>query len=300
MKTVVSNSEVPHLWAHQTQDHAKNATGSLFFDGDTIYSYGRHFPIAQHVTNSRGEKAVLLTTREYSVTTSRHVSEVRSSIPRGVPVFEVNPRNRWPVLEALPLAETVAGYNEQITQLELKASRAKDEWKRNRLLSWASKVRDKALQFVAFYDLSVPVAELRTDLEAIKAAAQAEVTRKAKETKQRKLDAEREYADSIEKWLRGERAQLPAGIDTLLRIEGDNVWTSRGASFPVSHAKRGLALIEAVMASGEEWKTNGHTCHLGNYQIDRITANGTVYAGCHIVPWKSIQQIREQLLAVEG
>ena len=46
-----------------------------------------------------------------------------------------------------------------------------------------------------------------------------------------------------------------------------------------------------------EGQSDGHTWHLGHYQIDRIEANGTVHAGCHVVAWKAIERIREQLLS---
>ena len=51
---VFSNREIPHLWAHQTQDEARNGTASFYFRGATIYSYGSHFPIATHVKGSQG------------------------------------------------------------------------------------------------------------------------------------------------------------------------------------------------------------------------------------------------------
>ena len=47
---VFPNREIPHLWAHKTQDEARNGTGSFYFTAATIYSYGSHFPIATHVT----------------------------------------------------------------------------------------------------------------------------------------------------------------------------------------------------------------------------------------------------------
>lgn len=63
---------VAHLWAHQAQDSARiGGRGNFYFEGDTIYSYGSHFPIARHVETKRG-RAVLFTTRDYSVTTSGH------------------------------------------------------------------------------------------------------------------------------------------------------------------------------------------------------------------------------------
>ena len=89
-KHVFDTGEIPHLWAHRTQDDARNRQGNLHFTGDTIYSYGSHFPIARHVTNDAGERAVLFTTATYSVTTSSHCSAVRSAISSGIRVFHVS------------------------------------------------------------------------------------------------------------------------------------------------------------------------------------------------------------------
>ena len=61
-KHVFDTGEIPHLWAHRTQDEARNRQGNLYFTGNTIYSYGSHFPIARHVV-SEGERAVLLLLR---------------------------------------------------------------------------------------------------------------------------------------------------------------------------------------------------------------------------------------------
>src|SRR5690242_10838325 len=88
-KQVFKTDEIPHLWAHKIQESARNALGNLYFEGDTIYSYGSHFPIARHINNKHGKSAVLFTTRRYSVTTSGHVSAVCSAIPGNVPVFHV-------------------------------------------------------------------------------------------------------------------------------------------------------------------------------------------------------------------
>jgi hypothetical protein len=81
-------AEIPHLWFHRKQSDARSQ-GNVFFDGGTIYSYGTHFPIARHVTSKSGRRAVLFTTRRYSVTTSGHCSSVRQPIPSGTTVFSV-------------------------------------------------------------------------------------------------------------------------------------------------------------------------------------------------------------------
>jgi hypothetical protein len=73
-------SQIAHLWMNKKQDHARDSRESFYFRGDTIYSYGSHFPIARHVRNSRGEDAVLMTTDTYSNTTAKHISMVRSAL----------------------------------------------------------------------------------------------------------------------------------------------------------------------------------------------------------------------------
>lgn len=76
MKHVFTDiSHIAHLWANQLQDSARNS-GNFYFDGNTIYSYGRHFPIAKHVENEQGVKGVLFTERRYSNTTAKHISVV--------------------------------------------------------------------------------------------------------------------------------------------------------------------------------------------------------------------------------
>jgi hypothetical protein len=81
MKKVLNADNVAHTWAYQTQNEAFTPNRSFYFYGPTIYSYGSHFPIAKHATNSKGENKILFTTRKYSNTTAKHINKVWSSIP---------------------------------------------------------------------------------------------------------------------------------------------------------------------------------------------------------------------------
>lgn len=92
---VYPTSEIAHLWAHQSKPDARNSQGNFYFQGDTIYSYGSHFPIARHIEHD-GKKAILFVDHSYSNTTSKHIGNVRHSIPPGVPVFEVSDVRRNP------------------------------------------------------------------------------------------------------------------------------------------------------------------------------------------------------------
>ena len=82
----MNNKMVAHLWANEKQD---SATGSNFyFEGTSIYSYGRHFEAGRIVRNKRDEKAYLITTRYYSKTTAtKHMPKVWGAIPTGSLTF---------------------------------------------------------------------------------------------------------------------------------------------------------------------------------------------------------------------
>ena len=53
-RNVYPTSEVPHLWAHQTQVSARNPQGNLFFEGRTIYSYRTSWPLATIYEKHKG------------------------------------------------------------------------------------------------------------------------------------------------------------------------------------------------------------------------------------------------------
>ena len=86
-RTVHPADMVAHLWAHKSQDFARNPGHNFYFHGDTIYSYGSHFPVAHHVENKRGQ-AVLFTTHSYSATTAGHKCMVEGAC-RHLTVFHV-------------------------------------------------------------------------------------------------------------------------------------------------------------------------------------------------------------------
>jgi hypothetical protein len=283
VKHVVPTGEVAHLWAHKVQDSARNSQGNVFFEQDTIYSYGHHFPIARHVTSKSGKQAALFTTRTYSPTTSGHCSMVRSAISH-LTVFHVSDAS------GNDYKKYLADYGKRISETLLKAARARKskEWHHNEALE----LRAEAVNYAKFFHLTyadvlpkVPAID-SVQLQAIK---DAENKRLATERKR----IVRENAEAIETWRNGEYARLPYGLPDMLRVSsnGQSIETSRGADFPISHAKRGLALVRAVRTSGETWYTNGHTCQLGHYRIDSIQPDGTVKAGCHTVRWSEIERI---------
>lgn len=297
---VFDTGEVPHLWAHRTQDDARNKQGNLYFTGDTIYSYGSHFPIARHVANDSGRRAVLFTTATYSVTTSGHCSAVRSAIPSGIPVFHVPnvcpDRYSESQLTADDHAGNLAEYSERYERHVIRSARARSsyakEWNREQAVC----LRDEAFAYCAFFGLPVPnipeVPELDSEaLATIRKKEAKKAAEKAEQTKRERAEAIARQQELITKWRAGQYSGCFYDVPAMLRIDGDEVVTSRGARFPVSHAKRALAFVRKVRELGEAYVRNGHTIHLGHYAIDRIEPDGTVKAGCHVVSWEEIERI---------
>jgi hypothetical protein len=137
-RTVFGTDEIPHLWAHGLEEGRKirNGSSNIYAEGDTIYSYGPHFPIARRVTvpalvtvgtfnpakgrrktrEVEGTRTVFLyTTRRYSNTTRGHCYAVAGAMRGNGPAFDIDPvdgggRNLWDILtsrkgSAKPVAE---------------------------------------------------------------------------------------------------------------------------------------------------------------------------------------------------
>lgn len=424
MKHVYPTNEIAHLWAHKTQTSARNGQGNFYFDGDTIYSYGSHFPIARHVAAAAGN-AVLFTTRTRSVTTSRHVSDVRRAIPDAVPVFECHnvsdqprtiseakgkavteltgqlekvaaPKRTYPALQKIEqalvnpdggLSEPVAAFAGK--RLSMHKSPGRNDWSithratgyqiesvmereqarailasidkmkawdkitadgkmapelKETLWSAISKARrqsdsvagvnrnpatvaklwtslESAVQtanefneffgFKTQYTIPATIEPLRTIVESYR-AGQAERRRVRDAARMAKYSAQRiarekqelEWAEKqpelIAAWRNGSNPEALRGhlssLPCMLRVSaaGDEIETSLGARFPVSHAHKVLPIVQALWAEGREYQRNGHTIHLGHYELDKVTAT-TVEAGCHIVPRAEVERIAAEL-----
>jgi hypothetical protein len=323
-REVFSTGEIPHLWMHQVQASARNAKKSVYFEGATIFSYGSHFPIAKIITRGK-RKAVLFNSGSYSPTTSGHQSAVRMAIPEDVPVFTLPTVRTWNDYNFLEGSAAVDYYRAEIT--EKIAGLAKVHGMHS--YTWrVSNVRELIREmktYAKFFKLrtgKVPTIPRLTDERENKlreydkqsdarqekrhAARQARWAARQREWEEQRLEREKQdaieraelaktLAERMEQWQNGANVTSRDFPYPLLRIQGDEVITSLGARVPVSHACRGLKLVQACVNASREYVRNGHTVHLGHYPIDRIEVNGTLHAGCHVIPFSEIQRITPQL-----
>lgn len=70
-----SNREIAKAFANG-ETYARTNHGTMFIDGNIIYSYGRHYPIA--VRN--GPKVAYVNSDKFSATTSKQSGYVRSAL----------------------------------------------------------------------------------------------------------------------------------------------------------------------------------------------------------------------------
>lgn len=278
--------DVCHVWAHKLQSDAR--FGNIFFEGDTIYSYGHHFPIARHVTH-KGKPAILFTTRSYSSTTAGHKSQVRCAIPAGVPVFYVDDVTKN------PSKSNIDSYAERIACQAAVASRSKSrmDWQLEQLQSLVEEANAFCETFGFKTRFTMPA---NTDeMKSLAAEQTAKELRRSKirekQAKARLAKEAAERAERLEQWKHGASVH-PDRVDgyDYLRLNGDQVETTQRAVVPLKHVNRVAKLILKKVTAGTEWHTNGETIRIGEYQLESIGANGDVRVGCHLFQRAEIER----------
>lgn len=114
---------------------------------------------------------------------------------------------------------------------------------------------------------------------------------------QNAIRAEKRKAD-FQKWLAGESIGAPGADErgrALLRVQGDVLQTSQGAEVPLDHAVKAFGHILRNREAATVWTANGHSITVGHFKIDKIEADGTIRAGCHVIAWAEIERVARQL-----
>lgn len=283
---MASHAQVAHAWAHKT---GRQTNGHhMHYSGDTIYSYGSHFPIARHVTLPDGSDAVLFTTRGYSQSTSSHKSAV-SSACHHLRVLLVNDPTTTPSLE--DVTELMVAADEQMA----KARRART--RSQMYIDQAARLIEQANELIVAFALPralISLDGLAPELAQVRAvAAQARVAAQAK----RRAD----QAAQRDAWLANQPGTRFRGTDELgnaycrVSQDGTKLETSQGASVPLAHAKRVFAKVAECRANNKTWTRNGHTIRVGDFQVDYIDADGSFRAGCHTFAWPEIARVAQSI-----
>ena len=288
MKKVLKNqSQVAHFWANQLQSEGR--ANSLFFEGDTIYSWGHHYQIARIVTDNNGDKVVFINSNGYSSSTGKHTHIVRHSIPSDVKVFYVpfiSSRTFYSRgIQSFDIAELPAILNimeGQVSDLLDKQLVARSnsyhfreaQTKLSIMTSIAERFGLKVPHWTDFRQWEAAHKKC-VEIKATEGerAEKRELNRLKKQAEQAKIEAEK-----VEKWERGEINGSFYNVDTRLRLseDGKEIETSRGASVPLEEAKAMYKRLKAGVDCRRE--------KLGGYTVLDSDSN-TVTIGCHVIRW---------------
>lgn len=299
MKKVFNSRQTVHVWASQTQEEGRNSSGSIFFEGSSIYSYGHHFEMARFVEGNNKSPVVLITSRSYSVTTARHLSDVHRGVSQYtsfvVPSFTDHVEN---------LTYLVGCVREEKGRLE-KARVLLHFGRMRRCLgavqryytAFRSQIDAKPIESSVAQDLSAILSEnflsdeWMSAYEERRERAEAEqekkeALRRAMWEEQARQAAIKEQAE-LEKWKAGESSKRYFS-STALRISGDKVETSRGAEVPTIEAR----MLYRMLKSGRDIVGR----KVGHFTVSQLTETD-IHIGCHVIPMSEVERIGALLIA---
>ena len=265
MKNIFTNSELAHTYANQSQQSGRNSSGSFYFDGKAIYSYGRHFPIAKIVRNESGNECMLFTYRSYSNSTSKQVSIVRNATRQYKKIYCYNPEDSHEL-----------NFKSWLNLAEIETAKLQKAKKPELYLNQLGILNREALEYAEFFNIEIPATLLAVlsikdkseNLVYMSKKAELMKIEKAKKEKAQKI----EYKKQLKKWYNFETNRIYSGQNfDFLRVNQNRVETTQAVQIPIELAKRLYNKIkDNSLQVGEQ---------LLNYRIDEI--GDIIKIGCH-------------------
>jgi hypothetical protein len=298
-----SNSTVAHNWAHGVIGKGSNLTT----DGKRLISYNTD------IAFNTGRGLVFMSADSMSPSTGRHLTYARRACSHLdvilSPIFTRGSRF-YDFDENRALKMTCEALNAELASLSIAKL---SKYLHSNIMSALNKI--VALESVA-RKYNLPAFQFsHVPAEKIEAAR---VYCEQFAAKQRERDAARKLreiaanearraqdADQFATWRAGSGAcpasyrANPAG-GYYIAVHGDKVVTSGGAECPTEHARRAVEFWASREIDStntfEPWARNGHTIKLGVFQLDRIEADGSARAGCHLFICEELERLADILL----
>jgi len=293
-KVFSSHNEVAHIWASQSQ--AEGQASRIFFEGETIYSYGRHFPVARFAPEYGN--IVLFTSRGYSSSTGKHKGIIRGAIPDSYTLIYCDDVSR-PPSHNLAIwanrAERLRADFDKNTRKITRGNLASELFENNAAaFSYCEATLTPPPQWINMSD-----SEGNARAYVAQAAAARAAKREIKQAEQNRIAA-LESAERLALWLTGESVNINGFqfSNTLLRIKGDQIETTRGAKIPVSDALKIYPLLARTKRTGGKIEAGLHNINLGAYRFNSFDGENLI-VGCHVIAWAQIQKIAIQLNLTE-
>lgn len=302
----MNNSQVGHAWYYDGNrtngDTPRNK--NFFYNGDTIYSYGSHYPIARKVRHNTGDFHILMTVdamwwptcSSYSSTTAKHVSIAHQAIPSNtLIIFVENPAAESKEAHLLNYRIEM----DRVTAILKLISKGRDgSGAQNDRVSAIHQIVAGMNQYTRLHKLGkrqIDAANLFDPgrLQRIKNSKKRLAAKKKKERAAADLRAIEHNKEVIADWINGHDVNhFPYSIRKVyLRIKGDNIETSQGAAISIEHAKKLFSFVCNVCQKKESFKPR----HFGPFELLKVDDDCTIKIGCHTIEMDEMQRINDLL-----
>jgi len=280
MKKVFRNAdEVIHAFAQKPYNKdAEGRSGNIYFDGFSLYSYGRHYELARYLDI----ETVLINDTGYSVTTAKHISKARHALSQ---------YRRFYVSLCNPEAVSA-----QLMVLRVRLSKARKPSKYineafgiieayKSYTHWAESHpnRDDMPYLKSAYRLQVDELanffESFTNSEEMQAAFKAE---REAEKKRQELNAQK-FCDAFYAFEPFEALRNAARLPySLIRVNGEFVETSQNIRLPLTVARAALRRLDSgALKIGDR---------IDSYGVKDITTE-YIRIGCHLIKIQDIRRV---------
>jgi hypothetical protein len=285
MKQVFSSQEAPHIWAKQSQTEGRNSARNVFFEGSRIYSYGRHFCMADIIKPG----IVLINDSGYSVTTAKQLRWVSYAVNHMERIFVPDPES---------LSTCVRDWTYRINQqLGIIGHPRKRPQTKDNARAAISGIIETINRYVEVTQKELPgdfkeLILLASNEQASKELAAKignENAQREKEQRERQkelnAEREREKSENFERWKQGYNIYYHdfREFPVALRVKDSNVETSFGAKVTYESAK----LLYSLIVAGKDIK--GH--NIDGYTV--ISLNGVLTIGCHKIERSEIERFAQ-------
>jgi hypothetical protein len=268
MKTVFnSNSELSHAWANNLSNYGR--TKSMFFENDSIYSYGYHFLIAKKFEDL---KLVLINSNGYSSSTGKHINHVYYSISDEYIILRV------------PFHQNKFGnFGEVVKKLSSQIDDCLKQQLNARSNTFgfiqALLLRSTLVSFCSIFELELPT--LPENWDQAKEKFEALNSQREQITEAKKLKSIEKQKENLQKWLNRDYNLPLYELPIYLRysIDGSIIETSHGAKVSKLEALKLLSKFRSGQdIIGEQ---------IGGFKILSIDSD-KIKIGCHVIEWNTI------------
>lgn len=298
-----TKDEVAHVWARQDQNSGRQA-GSiqrLWFDGPTIFSYGRHFPIATFHQKKGKEKIVLFTSQSRSSTTAAHKWAVRGAV------------SHFQIIKCYDPQEAAQGHHETnlkhwekvAENIAVNLAKAK---KPEKYLSGIAAARREMETYAAYFKCGIKKYKFRflfiesqdagkkytAKQRAEKAAADkiAKEKRAKWEAEEAKREADR-IALAVKEFHEGEIDYVRGGEYTYLRFQEGKIETSKGIKMEPEEARAYFDRLKSLQfrfKSQGHLSTNDQGSQFHGFALRNVTAD-YFEIGCHKIQYSELDNL---------